>query len=198
MRPPFTLARVDRPPLSRTLLLLTSLVGLGLGAVAFAQTERKPKIKLEQRVKAAFVYRFVKYVEWPEERRPREGKPIVIGVLDDPAVFAALEQATGGKKARGRSIEVVRLKTTDEIESCHVVYVGGAFRPAVTEVVRAAIDASVLTVSDQELFCKRGGMIELFKSAQKVRFRIHLAATRRAKLKLSSKLLRLGELYEDE
>jgi hypothetical protein len=142
-------------------------------------------------VKAAFLYNFVKFVEWPT--RALEGRDaIVIGVLGEGPLGATLERTLAGKTVGERRIVARRLATGGEAGTCHVVFIGAALAPQTAEILKGLEGASVLTVGESERFAEAGGMIGFTLEANKVRFEINRAAAEHAGLRLNSQLLKLA------
>lgn len=143
-------------------------------------------------MKADFLYKFVKFAQWPGHTTD----PLVLCVLDDAAVDRALEQLVRGGTIGGRTIEVIRISRDRQMRSCHLLYVSGvdAGLAAVLEEVKGA---PVLTVSDGEQFPRLGGVIGVFLDGGKMRFAVNADAAQRAGIQLSAKLLTLAKLVKD-
>jgi hypothetical protein len=141
-------------------------------------------------LKAAFLFNFVKFTQWPEGTLP-EAAPVRMCVLQDPAVGNALAQAVRGRSVRGHEIRVSEPAPTDTLRDCHVLYVSGA-RPAVQQVVALVGDAPVLTVSDVRAFSEIGGIAQLHVQQGQLRFAVAVDTARRSGLQISSRLLALS------
>jgi hypothetical protein len=147
----------------------------------------------EYEVKAAFVYNFAKFVEWPAEVFAGPADSLRLCVLADAPVVSNLRQVASGKEVGGRSLEVRKLENLS-IDHCHVVFVTRAGdRAELQQFLDAARDRSVLTVADMDGFLAQGGMINLVFDHDRIRFDINLQAAQKARLKLSSKLLNLAK-----
>ena len=153
--------------------------------VAFAQDVTGPSLK------AAYIYNFVKFTEWPG--RMPASEPFVMCVIGDTAVGDALERAVVGRVLAGHSIVVSRLLPDAPKQACHVVYVSGVTGSQAVQLVAGLRDAPVLTISDIEGFAGVGGIAQFFFEHGKLRFRIHLEAAKRAGLQISSRLLAMAE-----
>lgn len=150
----------------------------------------------EVALKAAFIYNFAKFTDWPADALPN-GAPLVACVLGDPAVADALERTVRGRQASGHGIEVLLLRAPEkELKSCHLLYVSGVPASQATDVAAALRTAPVLTISDIETFASNGGVAQFFVENGKMRFTINLGAARRARLQLSSRLLALAVVVE--
>lgn len=152
----------------------------------------------EYAVKAAYLYNFTHFVEWPGHVFATAEAPMVIGVLGEDPFGPVLDQAITNKSAQGRSLEVRRLKQPAEMEGCHILFVCASEARRLPEVLEAAHRKNILTVSDLDRFAELGGVISLFTENNKVRFRINLSAAERAGTRISSQLLRLGPIIREK
>jgi len=142
-------------------------------------------------VKVAFVYHFIKFVEWPASAFADETAPLVLAVAGTDAQAGACAQLAG-RSVKGRTIEVRRVSRPPEVAGAHVLLLWSADGVRVAEFLRAGPTAHRLTIGDDVEFARGGGMIGFVTVEQRVRFEIHLGAVRRAGLKLSSQLLKLA------
>jgi hypothetical protein len=168
-------------------LLLNSLLLLGGNARASEFDEYA--------VKAAFLYNFAKFVEWPPEKFASADAPLLICIVGENPFGGALATLSG-KSVDRRPVEVRNIPTTTSLDPCHIVFLGRAeqdsFKPLLAKLARLPI----LTVSDIGDFTRSGGMIGLIEAEQRIRFSINLTAARRANLNLSSQLLKLATTVE--
>lgn len=149
----------------------------------------------EQEVKAAFLCRFAEFVEWPVAEAPAEPEggapPVVIGVLGHDPFGSALAEAALAQAPR-RVLEVRRVASADDGARCHILFVSESERHAIAGILRVVSRSPVLTVSDMEGFVSRGGMIGFATEDRRVRFDVNLSAVEVARLRISSRLLRLA------
>jgi len=146
----------------------------------------------ESSLKAAFIYNFAKFTEWPLPLAPVTA-PFVICVLGDPAVGDALERTTKGRAFAGHDIAVMQMMADAPVpSSCHMLYVSGVSAAQSARIVTAVQSLPVLTISDAEQFVRHGGITQFFVEGGAMRFCISAEAAKRARLQLSSKLLALG------
>ena len=146
----------------------------------------------EYELKAAFLYNFAKFVEWPAGTFPDDGAPIIVAVVgDDP--FKGLLDALAGKSANGRQVVVRRLNVGQDLRSCQVLFIGSSEKKRLVQIMASVAGTSVLTVGEMEGFVNLGGMIRLTMEESKVRFEINAGSAKRAKLRISSKLLSLAK-----
>jgi uncharacterized protein DUF4154 len=169
--------------------LLTGV--LGAWSLAAPATSAAP-VDLEYRVKAAFVYNFVKFVDWPPRAFGGEDGPIVICVLGQDPFGDLLVQTVRDKTIHGRKLVVVRSSQIEAAKVSHVLFISASEDQRLEAILEGVGDAPVLTVGDDRNFARRGGAIRLMKEDQRVRFEVNLEATERAGLRISSKLLSLA------
>jgi hypothetical protein len=141
-------------------------------------------------LKAAFVFNFVKFTTWPADVLP-DAAPLVMCVVDDPAVGSALAKNVDGREVLGHRIRVVQSDRETVLRDCHVLYVSGA-RSSALDVVDVVRDAPVLTVSDVHAFTTGGGIAQLHVQQGQLRFAIALDAARSARLQISARLMALA------
>lgn len=171
--------------------LLIALVLLAATAVCHSQADGVT----EDEIKAAFLYNFVKFVEWPPEVFPDPSGPVRICVFGNSPLKPDLQQIVAGKKIETRPLEVYRVGLF-QIRTCQVVFVGRAENDRLPQVLEAARGSGTLTVGDIPGFLEQGGMINFVFDQSRVRFEVNLKAAREARLKLSSKLLNLAKSVE--
>lgn len=178
------LARRARAALAAGVLLLAA------GRLAAAE---RPLVTSEYAVKAAFLYNFAKFVDWPADafRGPRD--PMVLCLLGEDPFGRELDQTVGGKTVLGRQLVVRRLATPAGLEECHILFVSSSEAPRFGQVLAAVGDRAVLTVGEGEAFGRAGGIISFVVRQSRVRFQIDRAAAARAGLDISSHLLELAE-----
>lgn len=170
-----------RPPL-RALLAL-----LGMATAPWAAAS--PPIS-EAAVKAAFVYNFAKFAEWPNDSAPQE--PIRLCLYGSRDAFMAALADIEGKSAQNRPIRVQKVARPSEFRGCHILAVAESEAKQLPDVLRAAEELGALTVAEIEGFADAGGAIGLVVDNERVQFEINLDAARRANLKISSQLLKLA------
>ena len=169
----------------------SSLLAIAMLVSSHAHAENAAQGPYEYQVKAAFLYNFVKFVEWPAAPPWQEG-PITLCVLGKDPFGGALERVIEGKTVNGRPLSIRRIGDMAGARSCHVLFVGAAEAGHVDEIVRIAHSSSVLTVSEIDRFCERGGVITFVMEGLRVRFRINPKAAASSGLTVSSKLLQLA------
>ena len=162
------------------LLLATVTIWLGM-AQAWAASEYE--------VKAAFLYNFAKFVEWPDAFFAGESKPLVVGILGEDPFGNALPSVVEHETVKGHSVEVRHYHGLDEVVGCHVLFISRSETNRLKEVLRALDGRPMLTVGEADDFLSHGGMIRFVLVDKSVRFDINTQAVTQAGLKISSKLL---------
>jgi hypothetical protein len=154
---------------------------------ARAQTE------LEHKVKAAFLFNFLKFVTWPTDRGPADGHPYVLCVIGDARFTRTLGQAVEDKSVSGHPLEVRDVVAGAALNGCHLAYLApGPAAPAAESTLGTATGDGVLTVHESDVAVP-SGVIRFFLDQQRVRFEINTAAAERRNLNLSSRLLGVAE-----
>jgi hypothetical protein len=148
----------------------------------------------EYQLKAAFIYNFVKFIDWPAPALSPEDDTFVVGVLASDPFGSALE-VLDGKTAKGRNIQVKRFYTLEalEAEPAHVLFIGPSREDELDEILQSLSNSGVLTVGEGNAFTEAGGVIGFVNRKTKIRFVINVDAGQRCGLRMSSQLLRLAE-----
>lgn len=165
-------------------------VSVLLSAMAAAQSDQPG----EYEVKAAFLFNFTKFVEWPESSFHDAHSPIVIGIVGDDPFGAGLTSLVAGQKVQGRSIVITKYRRGDDLRRCHVLFVSASERQRAMEILAALQDSGVLTVSDLDGFAAAGGVLQFVMQENRVRFVVNLEAATQGKLRISAKLLALAQV----
>ena len=195
------------------LMLLTVLFAAPPAVRAESAREREYKIK------AAFVYNFIKFVDWPEENTPDKDKPITIGVLGSDVLIKAFGPIKN-KEAKGRRVVIKRFEDRDKLEEsrkkndsawkekiealkkCRVVFVctcESGTKEIPVEIIKALKGSGVLLVGEVPGFLEKGGVINFVTENKKVRFEINSTSAKRNNLKIRSQLLKLARrVYKEE
>src|SRR5579871_6206304 len=161
-----------------------------IATAAAAQSAQAP----EYEVKAAFLYNFAKFVEWPSQVFPASSAPLRICILGHDPFGSSLDNIIQGKAVAGRPITHLRLQAAADARSCHVLFLGSSDPDTLKQALYHLRDAPVLTVSECQDFLAFGGMINFVLEQDRVRFEINLAAAEQHHLKLSSKLLSVARV----
>lgn len=165
---------------------------LSLSPVAMA-LQGDPEPLRQYRIKAAFLYNFAKFVEWPPEAFDDENSTLVLGVLGVDPFGAALE-SLAGKTVRGRKLTIKRFDSILDLSHCHVLFITSSVQEQQQKALESLEGSNVLTVGEMQRFVQMGGgVINLVIRKNKLRFEINLDAGKRAGLVISSQLLNLAD-----
>lgn len=171
----------------------TFLVLACLLVPTFAQAATQ-EVLPEYQVKAAYLFNFLKFVEWPDDTFADPLAPFVIGVVGDDPFGSALPQVVTGKTVQGRDL-VIRLYRPDEdLRGAQILFISASERKKFPAILAGLRGSTVLTVADTPGFLDAGGMIQFISESQRVRFGINAEAASRARLKISAKLLSLAKV----
>ena len=162
---------------------------LAASALLAAQAVTQPALK------AAFLFNFAKFVEWPAD--PSGSSPLTLCVLDDASVEDALVQLVNGGLPTGRVVTLLKGARNRPLRGCHLIYISDSEPARVAATIEELKATPVLTVGDGESFARVGGMIGLFVEDGRMRFAINPNAAHRAGLRLSSQLLKLAKIVKE-
>ena len=181
--------------MKRTPRHLLPLLGLLVVTLTAAVIDRAD----EYEVKAAFLYNFTKFVEWPEESFAALDDPFVLAVLGEDPFDDALDEILAGKMVGDRELVIRRYATLDEFGPSHLLFVADDFEDSLQEVLERLGSARVLTVAEFDDSVSHGVVIGFRTSGRKVRFDINAIAAEARSLKISSRLLTLaGKVIDSE
>lgn len=148
----------------------------------------------EYQIKAAYLFNFLKFVEFPDDSFADPLAPIVIGVVGDDPFGSSLPQVVVGKTVQGRDLVIRLYHPGENLRGAHILFISASERKRLPMILSDLRGSSVLTVADTPGFIDAGGMIQFLNENDRVRFAINLDAATRARLKLSSKLLSLAKV----
>jgi hypothetical protein len=147
----------------------------------------------EYQVKAAFLFHFAQFVEWPEETFKDAGSPLTYCTIGDDPFHGSLDTVLGGKTIGSRPFRVHHFKQPREIKGCQVLFIGAEEKKVLPDILEGVKGNSVLTVGESEHFVRDGGMIGFLLEENRIRFEVNLETAEKAKLKVSSRLLALAK-----
>ena len=150
---------------------------------------------VEYEVKAAFIHNFTKFIDWPPGAFEGEKSPFRIGILGSGLIDKPLMNLNG-KKVDQRSLEISRVKNLDEVSQYHVIFLNPSENKRMQSILHVLKGTGVLTIGDTSGFAEQCGIVNFYLKSGKVRFEVNIEASRREKLKISSKLLRLARIVE--
>ena len=168
---------------------LLAALALAAGAPAHGSD-----VSLEYKVKAAYLFNFAKFIEWPPKAFSAQNTPFTFCVLGADPFGADLERTIKNETVGGREIAIRRLKRIQERDLCHVLFISSSEKDNLPQILGVLKNSSVVTVSEFDSFTQQGGMINLYVEDHRVRFEINLGPAENAGLRISSKLLKLAKL----
>lgn len=148
----------------------------------------------EYEVKAAFLYSFAKYVQWPDEALGRPDEPFLIGVLGADPFGRVLDDTLEGKAILGHPVAVTRFVRLEDAVRAHILFVAGSDAPEQAQVLKALRGRPILSAGESEEFAERGGIVGFRTQEKRVRFDINLDRAEESRLRISSQLLKLATI----
>lgn len=167
------------------------LIACLLSCAVAAQVEHAD----EDRVKAAYLYNFAKFVAWPAASFSNADDPIIICSVGDERLAEVLEQTVHGKQANGRSIEARQVSSEEQFKSCHILLIAFMEKERIRQVIHG-VTRNILTVGQSDQFIRLGGMINLARNDNSIELQINPKAAEAAGLKISSRLLSVSRVVE--
>jgi hypothetical protein len=147
---------------------------------------------VERAVKAASIYRFLPYIEWPPSAFARPDGPLVIGVAGADELAEELGRVTTGRAIDGKSVQVRKLRPGDPVSGLQVLFIGRSQADAQAQLLRTVQAQPVLTITDTEGALAWGSMINFRLVDGRVRFEVSLGAAEKGGLKISSRMLQVA------
>jgi hypothetical protein len=166
-------------------------LGLALLLAVCGARAQEPQ-PTEYQIKAAFLFNFARFVEWPPAAFASAGLPIVIGILGENPFGEDLARTIRGKTIDNHPLVIKEFRSPTEATNCHILFVSPKVKERLPDVFQGLKGASVLTVGETERFTESGGMINFFREGTKIRFQINKSAASRARLEISAKLMSLA------
>lgn len=174
------------------------VTGMALAATLVATSATAaaagPTPSLEIVVKAAFLFNFAKFAEWPALL---PGAPIVVCIVGDDGIAAALVATVRGQQIGGRALEVRRSEESARWRICQLLFIADTETRSSVSGLGEIRTLPVLTISDSKGFLQGGGIIEFYVEGGKLRFAINVDAAERSGVLLSSRLLALAKVVRD-
>lgn len=178
----------------RNLLLLTFLSGMNF-LLMFLPVSADETTPREYQIKAAFLYKFAKLVEWPATSQG--DNKLTIGVYSDNP-FGDYLKSLEGKVVQNKIIQTRVLETSDDFETVDILFITKAVQEEWAEKNDALRHSQILTVSDIEYFASQGGIIEFYEWKNKIRFKINPSNAEESNLTISSRLLGLADIVTNK
>jgi YfiR/HmsC-like len=170
------------------------VASIALAATLIAAPGIAADVSPEVAVKAALLYNFAKFVEWPA--LPTDA-PIVVCLVGHDGIASALVETVRGQNINGHALDVWVLQDSAKWRACHLLFITDAETRRLAAGLDGVKTLPVLTVSDGKGFSLTGGIIELYVEGGRMRFAINLDAADHAGLHLSSRLLGLAKVIRN-
>jgi hypothetical protein len=156
------------------------------------QSARAELSKLnEYEVKAAYLYNFTKFVEWPAAASTRDNSPLVICIVGKSPLNEVIE-SLAGKTIKNRRLVIRQFSRIEDLSECNILFINAAVKTSIGQILSSVTSRPILTVSDSKGFAAAGGNIEFINVEDKIRFKINNRAAQQVNIKISSHLLRLA------
>ena len=175
--------------LTRILLLISVLFTM----FRVPSTWADETVSSEYLVKAAFLYNFAKFVDWPEGSFHHDDSPLTILVYGENP-FGEAFGSLKGKTVKGRKLIIKHYSGLIDLERCHIMFISSSEEKYVPSIIKKIKGKNILSVADMDGFAQRGGMINLIKTADRLRIEINAGAAELAGMSISSKLLNLDDI----
>ncbi|MCZ6675759.1 MAG: YfiR family protein [Candidatus Poribacteria bacterium] len=177
------------------------LIGVVIGLIAFTSvqaTDAESISAREYQIKAAYLYNFAKFVQWPAEAFKDDTTPITIGILGEDPFSEHLDRIIKNKTAQGRQIKVRRFKGLKDLEFCHILFISESEKKRLKQILESLENLHILTVSETKGFAQSGGMVKFLRKKDTIGFEINISTAECAGLKMNSQLLSLAKIVRDK
>ena len=167
--------------------------GMFLGACALQvdSIAQESLVQRENAIKAGFLVGMQEFVTW--ETETETSKTVIYAIIGDESFEEILRRAISAKKDKNKNFSVKTFESIEDVSFVNFLFVRDIPEDKIRELIKKCEGLGILTVSDQEGFVERGGIVEFFRSNNRVRLKINVNAAKRSKIKFSSKLMRLAE-----
>jgi hypothetical protein len=182
---------------TRAAMWMPATLALSLALACSAALIAQSKVATEYEIKAAFLYNFAKFVEWPPSAFTDPKQPLSVCVFGRDPFGHSLEEAMDGKSVGNRPVILGRARQLAGLAGCHVVFVSAMESPRLVEILGGMRGHNILLVGESEGFASAGGIIQFVFEQNRVRFAINPDAANRSGLKISSRLLALATIVHD-
>jgi len=171
--------------------LVTVLAALTMSLCTFtllAQTTAK-----EYRIKAAFLFNFAKYVEWPPDTFKDANSPLTYCTIGDDPFQGVLDESLNAKSVGTRPLRVQHLSPPENFQGCQILFIGTNEKKRITAVLETLKLSPVLVVGESNHFVQQGGTVGFLSEDNTIRFEVNLDVAQRARLNISATLLSVAK-----
>jgi hypothetical protein len=152
----------------------------------------------EYQVKAAYLFNFAKFIQWPPEAFASDQAPLFLCIVGEDPFGQPLDGIVQGKTINGHTLIVRRITNLDDLKTCQIVFIGSGDKKRLSELLRRLKGSNALAVGESRDFTGMGGGIQFYLENDRIRFSINVDALQRAHLTASSKLLALAKIVHDQ
>jgi YfiR/HmsC-like len=175
----------------------TTIVGLLLAQILYGPVLAADSIAEEYAVKAALLFNFACFTEWPDDTFDQETDVIRLMVFGNDSLGEAFE-SIDGKLAAGRPIRVEFSRKPEDAIGCHLLFLAKTERDQWPQIQSALGESPVLTIGEMNGFLESGGIMNLHLVRNKIRFQVNLDHARSRHLQVSSRILKFASSVTDE
>lgn len=149
----------------------------------------------EYQIKAAYLYNFIKFVEWPDSVFTDPEEPIVLGILGHDPFGNEIDQMLANKLVKGRSVVIKRYNRNDVINDCHLLFISDSEKSYLSHLLQTKLGNSpILNIGDMDNYTESGGMVQFITQNDNIHFAINLKAVNKSGIVMSSRLLKLAKI----
>ncbi len=178
----------------RGLLGLVLSMWIAIAALAFAAGSSIERVPSEYEVKAAYLYYFAKFVDWPDNKFSTSNSSVIIGIAGDDPLGRILETTVSGKTVQNHNLVISHPKTLDDLQSCHILFISSPEASRIASSLESLESNHVLTVCERESKAGSKCIINFVMEEDRVQFEIDVKKAEKAGLKISSKLMRVARV----
>lgn len=175
-------------PRSFTKFLFLLLLLLGFASSLSAQ------VREESEVKAAYIYNFAHFVDWPAAAFTNKSEPLIVAVLGEDPFGANLDKALQKQHVKGRPFHILKVATGEPVPRCHILFIGLSEKDRLSAIIAEVKSKPVLTVSEINPFAQFGGMIRFSRERRKIGLVVNPSVARAAGLRINPELLAIATI----
>jgi YfiR/HmsC-like len=150
----------------------------------------------EYQVKAAFIYNFTQFIDWPSDAFSDDKAPFVVGVIGDDPFSGALEKAMADKAVGNHPIVIKHFATVADLGACQLLFIPASQDASLNSILAKVGNSPELTVGESDGFMPSGGAIRFFLEDGRMRFQLNPDVCDAMRLKVSAKLMKLARIYK--
>jgi hypothetical protein len=172
-------------------ILWSYLWGTGLQAQVQVRSE-------EYRLKLVFLYNFAKFVEWPADAFPTAQAPLNLCVVGQNPFDRELQQQLAERGINGHPYLTQTVQASDDLRGCHIIFVPAGNDGSLSAILKREGGSSAITVGESARFARRGGTVNFVLEGPRLRFEVNIDATQRSRSRISSRLLVLAKIVNEQ